>query len=346
MNETSSLEKWKNLYEAAIEFRDIQSWNWMWDKDLFGVKDPISGEIGYCCVLGKLGEVMGLAVYRGSDGLEGYLKIQSGEVLPEDVDPAMIPRCLLVSFEDRNQLQKPDLNLIKKLNLKFRGRSQWPLFRSYSPGYFPWYLTEEEVRYLTLMLQQAKDVSLRFKENPNLLTSPRKGFYFVRVAKDKSGKSEWRDEWLKAQLVQKKDLIEVEVDRLRLQRIEEIANIKPMVWESDFFYLPIPVKERNERPYYPYALLWVDHSSGFILHVHIATPGDYASEYITQFLNLLESIKIIPSEILVRKEETLYLLKPIVSELGIRLKCLERLGTIEDLQKNMSKFLPENGEAE
>ena len=62
---------------------------------------------------------------------------------------------LTVSFEDRKFLRKPDFQVIKELELKFRGRNSWPLFRSYQPGYLPWYLTKDEARYLTLALQQA-----------------------------------------------------------------------------------------------------------------------------------------------------------------------------------------------
>ena len=58
----------------------------------------------------------------------------------------------MASFEDRKLLQKEDFQLINKIGLKFSGPNSWPLFRSYRPGYHPWYLTNEEARYLTLCL--------------------------------------------------------------------------------------------------------------------------------------------------------------------------------------------------
>jgi len=156
-NLSPSIPEWKDLYNAAIEFKQIECWNWMEDSDLFGVQNPEDGEIGYCCVLGALGEVFGLAVYLGAEGLNEYLKVQSGEIAPKDFD-AVHQRCLLASFEDRRLLQRPDLEVIKKLGLKFRGSKSWSLFRSYQPGYYPWYLNKKEAIFLTIALQQAKEV--------------------------------------------------------------------------------------------------------------------------------------------------------------------------------------------
>jgi hypothetical protein len=75
-----ALPVWKKLYDTALAFGAIEPWGWMSDIDVFGVQNPESGEIGYCCVLGELGEVYGLVVYLGSAGLEQHREIESGKV--------------------------------------------------------------------------------------------------------------------------------------------------------------------------------------------------------------------------------------------------------------------------
>ena len=81
MNETPpSSQEWQALFEAAGEFYKLRPWEWMEDSELFGVLNPETGEIGYCCVMGNLGELLALGVYLGSDGLETYLMMQSGEL--------------------------------------------------------------------------------------------------------------------------------------------------------------------------------------------------------------------------------------------------------------------------
>ena len=204
MNRLNSyLGELKNLYQKALHFKTLRCWEWMYDSDIFGIENPENGQIGYCCVMGNLGEVFALAVYLGSEGLEGYLKTVSGKIDPNDMNALHIQDCLMASFENRNYLTKKDLDIIKALGLSFRGKNEWPLFRNYRPGYHPWYLSIEEVQYLTLVLEQAIDICQRVKENHRLMKAPRKGMYFVRTADKKNGKVHWNDQWIKPKPVRK-----------------------------------------------------------------------------------------------------------------------------------------------
>ncbi len=335
-----SLQEWRALYRAALEFKGIKSWDWMFDSDVFGVQNPESGEIGYCCVMGRLGEVFGLAVYLGTDGLDGYLKIQAGEILAGDMEALTIQKCLLASFEDRKDLKKPDLEVIKELGLRFRGRKAWPLFRSYRPGYAPWYLTAAEAGYLTLVLQQAIEVCLRFKEDPGLLIPPEESHYFVRVPERAGDGWKWRDEWLEPEPPPKNAEV-VEIDEALLESIKGRAYSRQGVWEMGIFYFPGAVKggaESGERPYYPYVFLWADHNSGFVLNCDIVKPWEYKSEFPGRFLKLVERMKFLPKEILVSREEAFRLFAPITSKLGIQLRRVPSLRAIEEAQASMYEY--------
>ena len=97
--ENASLEEWKALYQAAKEFGEIKPWKWMTETDIFGIHNPATGEIGYCCIMGELGEVLAMAVYLGTAGLQGYMNIIEGLVGPDDPDSMFSQDCLMVSFE-------------------------------------------------------------------------------------------------------------------------------------------------------------------------------------------------------------------------------------------------------
>ncbi len=334
-----SIQEWRDLYKAAIEFKKIKPWNWMWDTDIFGVQNPVTGETGYCCVMGGAGEHFALAVYLGSEGLNGYLKLQSKKNYPSLEDMLNFQKLLMASFEDREYLQKEDFQLIKKFNLNFSGPNSWPLFRSYRPGYYPWYLTGEEATYLTLCLHQAIDVALRFKDDSEMLTPPMGNRYLVRVPKKGKTGLSWRDMWMEPLPLQKGEIIVEPIDEVRLAKIKRRIPHRQGVWEVDYFYYSEPIREKKERPFYPYITLWVDQHSGFILSYDLAEPAKCMSEFQRNFFKLAEKRKILPREILVKREETLKLLEPITSELGINLRRVKKLRMLEEAQASMSKFL-------
>ena len=76
------LPVWKKLYEATLAFGSIEPWEWMSDTDVVGAQNPEDGEIGYSCVLSELGEVLGLVVYLGTDGLEQHRRFNQGNSMP------------------------------------------------------------------------------------------------------------------------------------------------------------------------------------------------------------------------------------------------------------------------
>jgi len=334
-----SLKDWKSLYDAAIAFRNIEPWEWMKETDIFGVRNPQTGEVGYCCIMGEMGEVLAIAVYLGTEGLEGYLNIRRGQIQHDDPDSLFIQNCLMLSFENRKLVQEDDREIINELGLKFRGKNAWPVFRRYEPGYFPWFLNRDEVLYMTNALQQATDICLRFKDDAKLFRSPDKNQYLIRVAEEKNGRVFWKDEWRKPSLLEKKDQgFYKPVDEVRIQRLKKTVKSTHAIWEIDFFYAPTPVLE-GERPFFPYAIMIIDHDTGFILDMHLAETRPYQEEFLDQFLNCIETTSVIPLEILARKEEAVKLLETYASRLNIRLSRVKKLQNIDHARREMAKHL-------
>ena len=334
-----SLKDWKSLYDAAIAFRNIEPWEWMKETDIFGVRNPQTGEVGYCCIMGEMGEVLAIAVYLGTEGLEGYLNIRRGQIQHDDPDSLFIQNCLMLSFENRKLVQEDDREIINELGLKFRGKNAWPVFRRYEPGYFPWFLNRDEVLYMTNALQQATDICLRFKDDAKLFRAPDKNQYLIRVAEEKNGRVSWKDEWRKPSLLEKKDQgFYKPVDEVRIQRLKKTVKSTHAIWEIDFFYAPTPVLE-GERPFFPYAIMIIDHDTGFILDMHLAETRPYQEEFLDQFLNCIETTSVIPLEILARKEEAEKLLETYASRLNIRLSRVKKLQNIDHARREMAKHL-------
>lgn len=338
INIVPSLQEWKALYEAALEFKELAPWNWMHDTDFFGVKDPVSGEIGYCCIMGAAGEYYALGLYLGSEGLYGLSSILSGEFSEFKDEALYIQNCLMASFEDRKSLQKQDLQQIKALGLKFRGHNAWPLFRNYMPGFIPWYLTGDEARFLTVALQQAIDVSLRFKKDPGLLDHPSKDHYFVRVPDNQGENIIWKDGWLEPSPLKMEATPAIPVEETTLNRLKKAGLQRRGIWEIDFFYVPAIVRDKDERPYYPYMSLMVDHNSAFIHNFQIEKDADCKSTFPVKFADLIEHIKVMPEELLVKHYDVYRIMEPLSAELGIEIYMVNSLPALEYVKESMKDF--------
>ena len=333
-----SSDEWKEAYEQAIIFKEIAPWDWMFDSNLFGVQNPVNGEVGYCCVLGALGQVFGLAVYLGDEGLGGYFEGIKRHRSRKYDDILHLKKCLLLTYEKRSYLDRPDLEVIKNLGLTFNGPNAWPFFRNYKPGYYPWYLTVEEVRYLTVCLKEANEMVLRFKARPSLFDPPHPGSYLVRTGESLASGRVWKDAWLKPAPLKEMILMVKRFDSRRLQNITRGLSRAAMTWEVDFFYAPAVVGEKGRRPYFPTTLLFVDQHSYFILNTHMSEPDQYPVTLHEKLLETIEKARIIPQEIHVHKKDLSVYLAPLVERLGIRVRLVKKLPAVEEAHKGMLEF--------
>ena len=333
-----SKEVWEELYGAVRVFRDAECWDWMSDSDIFGVLNPASGEIGYCCVLGTLGQVFGLVVYLGTDGLNQYKALQSGEVGPDDDDAPFFQNCLKASFEDRNELSKDDLEVVRGLGLKFRGGNSWPQFRSLRPGYFPWYLTEAEAKYLAPVLRQATEVALCFRRDPTMLTGPTENHYLVRVPVNSGVEWEWTSQWLEPPPAARVQTHKEPPDELRLRRIRETVPRIQGVWQADSFITPISIEE-GERPSPPRTLLCADRESYFVLGMSVSAQSEWRADLPKRFLEWIESNGILPGELQVKRNDVYEALKPLTTPLNIKLRLVKNLRAVNAAKASMFDFL-------
>lgn len=331
-----TLEEWGALYEAAAAFKEAKCWEWMDNNDLFGVMDPETGEIVYCCIMGCLGEHYALAVYLGPEGLASVLNMIS---LPDDISPDLYfaQKALMASFENREALRDEDRAVIKELGLKFRGKNQWPLFRSYEPGLYPWFISAWECRLLTVALQQALEVSLRCRRDKSILECDGPRDYLVRVPRKVENKTTWVDRHLEAPGLVKEYAVFKISDELRLRKVLASAAKGRATWEIDTFRHPSPVQEKkDERPYFPTVFLILDSSGGLILRFELLS--DLAREgyrCIETMLELLGNQKVFPSRILVERDETYYLLETACRQLNIPLEKVKRLKLMPGIREEL-----------
>jgi hypothetical protein len=343
MTKTKSptLEEWKRLYDLMAQVKDLAPWEWMEEDDIFGVQMPDTKELGFVSVMGMLGEHFAIAVYRGAKGLGGFWNMHSlgPKLTPEFV--LQIPQ-LQASFEDREMITKEDREVMKKLELKYRGAHAWPQFRSYRPGCFPWYIEKEEAEALICALEQLLDVAPRFREDPSILApTDAEHEYLVRV--NQNGK--WADSVQRVAFREEKTL-DLLMDEEALEHLRRMMPGK-MTLEIDLSMMNEPVRDKaRERPFFPFMLMLADHESGMILGVDLLTPlpsmeAMWSEVPAIVVEKLAEGFP--PKEIQVKDDMLYILLQAVAQEAGFAIKKQSHLKAIDHAKRELQNFMGGRG---
>jgi hypothetical protein len=307
------------------------------DNQVFGVEDHATGEVAWCAVLGMRGEVFGLAAYLDTEGLHIHRGIQSGKLGPGSDEIRFGFPCLLTSFENRQQLEASDLSLIRSLGLAFRGRNAWPQFRSHRRGWYPWRLDESEVALLADVLQQAVVVCERLRAEPGLLEPAKNAERFVRAIAE-SGT--WADKWMRPVPLAAVQYPASIVDERKAAGLKATSSGQEGVWEVDLFYVPTPTREnRNDRPYYPVAMVWADQRSGMVLGIDLLSQADDPDQNVAalagKLLVLAKEHSRIPKAIHVPRPALADALSRAAGLLGCEIEVSKRLPALKELKKSL-----------
>ena len=338
-----TLEEWKRLYEVAAELKKLAPWEWMDETEIFGVENPETKEIGFVSTMGMMGEHLSVGVYLGAKGLYGFWDFQDEGLEAEPFALFEIPQ-LQVSFENRENLEKQDRDLIKRLGLKFRGSQNYPLFRSIRPGFMPWFITSEEARFLIYAIEQTLLVAPQVRENPNILideSDTENEVCLVRVADEKNGKINWRDEMREIPPLDEQEFI-VKVPQALVDELKAFPQAENFILEIDLFYAPTPVGEKGKRPYIPKMLMLADGQNGMILGFQLIQPKEDELENYTEIsqhlFKELQKLNARPQEISVASDALFDLLKGLNQQLNIKLRQTDDLRAIEAAKEEFFGF--------
>lgn len=334
------------LCQLATHIQQMSPWNFMAETDVFGFQDPESGALGFVSVMGQLGEFQAISVYRGVEGLYGWrnfevlLQIDPGNEEAHDII-FEIPQ-LQLAFGPRAMLEKRDRDIIKASGFKF-SKTQLPQFRSYRPGYLPWFLAQEEASHLIYALTQTINVASRFISEANVIPfnkDPEVRDYLIRIPRLKDSTPFWDDSIVTVD-PPPTQLLPFSLDDTTLGKLKEFPGSGAL--EVDLFILPGRVGRSNERPRLIYALLAVDSASGFIVGMELMEAINGVD---LMYANVAEKLasdwiqhQIVPQEIRVRSARLLNVLEPLASELGITLLPAKKLPALNRAKRSMIAHL-------
>ena len=338
-----TMAQWKTLYDACIRFRKAACWQWMTEEEMFGIENPKTGEVGYCLIIGNLGEQLGLIIYTGTDGLQSYKNIPDhAELSEEDFMLFLSQKCLSITYDNKSELYNEDIQVIEELGITLKGSRQYPVIRNMTPGYVPWFISGDEAEYLSTAIEQVLDVSLRFTDNTDIIRSKRPK-YLVRMNDTISGSQVWVDEWLLPEPIRPKAVAPVQIDEVGIMRIKSNAEKKKVTWEFTYSLENMPIREQGNRPFYPMMLLIIETQSGLILGSDTASPDSYQQQFVDYLLHMMEDTNSYPREIMFEADEVATMLQPFLSRLdikGVKVKrCKESFKARTGMRQHLSNQL-------
>ena len=132
-----TLAQWAELYEAARSIRQLAPWQYLWDSNLVTLMLPGREEPVYCSVMGRNGECYAVGVYPGYESIMEYHRMARAPHDELSFISVFDQNCLTCYFGDREEVSPKEREIMKSLNLRFRGRNEWIYFRSMAPGLYP-----------------------------------------------------------------------------------------------------------------------------------------------------------------------------------------------------------------
>lgn len=334
--QSPTMEEWKALYQAAETFKKAEPWKWLWDADLICVKNPETGVIGYCSIMGRGGQHYALGVYLGDNGIYRFDKLMRvGNSIPNH-EALHLQDCIMCSFEDREFVQKEDMKIIKELGLKFRGRNNWPVFRRYEPGFYPWYITDEECRFLTLALQQSLFVAHGIKDG-SIVVDFKDCLSVLRSNNNIT--NDWISEEIELKILVE-NYVPVKINNdILIAKVNKLLKNKGQYFEVEVTYMPVPVSEPGERPYFSRLLVVADKKSGIIRDFEMyQDEKDDAEKVINKLINIFMKDGV-PVNIIVRNEQLPAILGDFCKRIGIKLNVKKELPMIQNFIDSMSGWM-------
>ena len=338
----------ERMYELAFQFKGVKLWQLLSDDEIFAVRLS-DGEIGYCSVMGRMGDHYALGLYVGEEGYRSYRFLMDSDFdAMDDVDMSELmtaQSCLQCSFENKDQLSEAELdevrNYAKERGKPLKGRNAFPQFTKYQPGRFPWHFrtAEDEARIcdaLSAAIALRKMLRQYSKEELGLFSlqeEPRKipmlacerGRWGVRYTELPSPSMSYPEPKL---------VNEVMAARLKRKK-------KTGAWEIGTIRLPTPVQEEGreqEAPCYPLALIYVDLETE-LLEQPVMTDGEDAAKMMNDFAAQLLERDTLPQILYCRDDRCFALLKDLCDKAGIRIERTDETELLNDALQGLMEHL-------
>jgi hypothetical protein len=336
MQNKKEIDHWPETLQASKTFLQTKPWQEIPDHHIFVIIDPETDVHLFCSVLGNGKELYGLAVYIGMEGFFSLMDTLSGH--GDNFETVQGQRSLLVTFEDRGDLEKEEYELIKRYDIPFRGKQSWPSFVSFKPGYVPWMMDNEEARILSLALQQTVALYEEIKQGLQLPFTPDEEKVLIR---------KWRENKFVNEVMEIEEILtglpemDMTFSEIDVKRLTKIKRRIPVTIELMCTAVNAPVMTPGtDRPIFPTILFAVDHENGEVMYQNIFQEPLNDKTVQHAVLDMIQKLESMPHTIAITPNLYHFLL-PVIHLMKTEIVVWEELPLAEELLEDLHAFLAE-----
>jgi hypothetical protein len=330
----------ERLYGLAAEVFAIKPWEFLGDGELFLVKDPVSGQMCYCSVMGALGEVFSLFAYVGEESYSFLRALVSGKnVFPSDF--YRLTRGVQVEFVPSSELTSPDRELLKAFAHPAGRGMAAPQFRALRPGNRPWYPTDAEGMTVAACMEALLALCDSLLANHSLNYWREEDFYPLLTPRTTTEhRTEYALEMKKVSEPQMAEPGPAALDEGRLKRILEKDYPLRGALEADCFDSGTVEGGKEERKACIYVSLVTDAASGFLFQPELGTLADGMGNLLARaIMNAIEQLKFLPQEIRVPNKERRAELAMLEQRMGIPVRVVKSIPSLREAQTALMKHM-------
>ncbi len=319
-------EKWLHLYDVTAKIASYSPWDAFGEDDTFAYiwKDR-SKCVFFSFINDSIGK-RGIACYIDEDNyLRARARLASRNEKQEPV--FMLQNAFICLWDDREDLSKRDYELIKELGLKFRGRGAWLHFDKYKIGYTPSYLSEDEIDFLMVALDNLH-MMIRAIYEKGLDPEFDKRRTLVRGFDEDTGLYHTERFDIKPS---SDAILRPLVTVHESEHLNEVRSMKRADYsvQLDWSYVDAIYVDEDGCETFPLLLLAVEPKSGFVLFSRMFPPSYGQANAAFDALDELCERHGKPSEIVICDEDLHAILSDACSKVGIRLTLQKRLPAVK-----------------
>lgn len=332
-----NMEQWREAYTLADKVKELAPWEHLHDMDVFGFEHPDTGKVYLFSVMGAKRENIAVGIMADIKTWDVHRKVSQREVGNYNIT---LTYQLHLSYDSRTDVHPHELEVIKALGKKYRGRNEFPVFQVQKPGQYFWHVTAEELELMILALQRFLEMAPTIiKENmgPELFSkSVCHETFYIRKPVKCDGNLSWQNEWMHIPVEAESGTVPVS-----LKTVNKVKKLHPVrnVFEFDIFLFPNLIqKDETTAPEFPFVALTVVEDA-----MHVAGfetfSGDSAEKINTELAySLIDTCvknNVKPAVIRVRNESVKELIAEVAKALNAKVTVQQSLPGVDSVAEKM-----------